>query len=334
MHFEKCLALLHLFSAKYYDMAKERKVVIIENPSELGAGTRGASLGPDAVRLADAQRGASIYNRLDVIRLPESNQVLANRSKHYSAKYIDVMTDLFSANMQVVEEELKAGSFPLLISGDHSNAAMTIAALKNTHPDKKLGVIWIDAHADLHSPFTSPTGNLHGMPLGASLGEGYMSNQKNEVAPETGEYWHALTHLGSNKVHPKLDAKDLVLIDIRDLEDQEWKDIDDNGIKYYVPARIYNKKMQDVANASLDYLSHCDHIYISFDVDSMDPSVSVGTGTSVPNGLSLKQAKKLLAALWESEKVSCLEITEINPLLDESNKMAEAVIEILDELLS
>ena len=156
-----------------------------------------------------------------------------------------------------------------------------------------------------------------------------MSNQKNEVAPETGEYWHALTHLGSNKVHPKLDAKDLVLIDIRDLEDQEWKDIDDNGIKYYVPARIYNKKMQDVANASLDYLSHCDHIYISFDVDSLDSSISMATGTPVPEGLNEEEARNLMGLLVQNEKVCCFEVTEINPTLEEGNRMGEIAFDVL-----
>lgn len=307
--------------------------MILENPSELGAGTRGASLGPAAVRLADAQRGAKIYNRFETKILKHKNEVLSKPSPHYAAKYVDVIEEVFSENLVAVCDEIDKGNFPLLMSGDHSNALMTIAALRNQAPNKRLGVIWIDAHADLHSPFTSPTGNVHGMPLGACLGEGYMSSEVNEVAPDTAEYWHNLTHLGSERIHPKIDPKDLVFVDIRDLEDQEWKDIDDNGIKCYVPARIYNKKMTDVAEACLKYLSHCDHVYVSFDVDSMDPSVSVGTGTSVPNGLSLKQAKKLLKALWSSEKLSCLEITEINPLLDEQNKMAEAVIEIMDELL-
>jgi arginase len=314
-------------------MAASKNVIIIENPSELGAGTRGASLGPAAVRLADAQRGAKIYNQVEHRILQEENGVLSSPSIHYAAKYIDVIERIFTSNMLAVEGDLKDGKFPLIISGDHSNALMTISALRNQSPDKRLGVIWIDAHADLHSPFTSPTGNMHGMPLGAALGEGYMSSEVNDVVPETAEYWHNLTHLGSEEVHPKINPKDLVFIDIRDLEDQEWKDIDDNGIKCYVPARIYNKKMEDVAAASLNYLAHCDQIYVSFDVDSMDPSVSVGTGTSVPNGLSLKQAKRLLKALWTSDKLACLEITEINPLLDDQNKMAEAVINILDEVL-
>jgi arginase len=314
-------------------MSINRNVIILENPSELGAGTRGASLGPQAVRLADAGRGSRIFNRFEAISLQENNQVLKSPSLHYAAKYIDEIEAVFTQNMDILEGQLNKSRFPILISGDHSNALMTIAALKNQSPNRRLGVIWIDAHADLHSPFTSPTGNMHGMPLGASLGEGYMSSEVNEVAPETAEYWHNLTHLGSNRVHPKIQAQDLVFIDIRDLEDQEWKDIDDNNIKCFVPARIYNKKMRDVAEASLEYLKDCDQIYVSFDVDSMDPDVSVGTGTSVANGLSLKQAQELLKALWKSEKLCCLEITEINPLLDQKNKMAEAVIQILDHIL-
>jgi len=139
--------------------------------------------------------------------------------------------------------------------------------------------------------------------------------------------------LGKNKIHPKVLPQDLALIAIRDLEDAEWNDIDDNDIFNYVPARLLNKTMEQVAEETLEYLSHCDLIYISFDVDSMDPSVSVGTGTSVPNGLSLEDAKALLEYLYESPKVAALEITEINPLIDQNNKMAIAALDIMRHLL-
>lgn len=311
----------------------KRDIVLIENPSELGAGTRGAGLGPIAVRLQDNQNGSEVYSKYPHVTVLSQNEVLCNTVVNPHAKYITTIVNHNKAFIKEFQSQVKTGKFPIVISGDHSNALGTIAAIKDANPDKRLGVIWIDAHADLHTPYTTPSGNVHGMPLGASLGEGYESDAINEPNQEVVEAWHELTHIGENKIHPKVLPSDLVLIAIRDLEDPEWQDIDDNRIKNYVPARLLNKTMYEVAEESLDYLNACDLIYISFDVDSMDPSVSVGTGTSVPNGLSLEDAKELLQYLYKSPKIAALEITEINPLIDQDNKMAKAALEILKHLV-
>lgn len=311
----------------------KKDIIIIENPSELGAGTRGAATGPIAVRLEDNMHGNAIYGKYPHITVLSRNEVLCKPTATPNAKYLKDIEEHNLEFMSVMQQQLKANRFPVIVSGDHSNALGSIAAIKDQFPEKRLGVIWIDAHADLHTPYTTPSGNVHGMPLGASLGEGYESNAINEPTEEVKEIWHRLTHLGGNQVHPKVMPSDLVLIAIRDLEYPEWKDIDDNKIKNYVPARLLNKSMQEVANETLEYLSACDHIYISFDVDSMDPEVSKGTGTSVENGLSLEEAKTLLKLLSESEKIAALEITEINPLIDENNKMARAALEIMKYIL-
>jgi arginase len=310
-----------------------RQVVIIENPSELGAGTRGAGTGPIAVRLQDNQEGNTIYGKIPHKTVLSRNEVLCSGHKTPSAKHI---SDIIEQNNRLIDEvqnHLSSGDFPFIVSGDHSNALGSIAAIKDLYPEKRLGVIWIDAHADLHTPYTTPSGNVHGMPLGASLGEGYESVNINTPTPETDEAWHKLTHIGKNNIHPKVQPKDLVLIAIRDLEEPEWRDIEDNRIKNYVPARMLNKTMEEVATETLDYLKECDLLYVSFDVDSMDPSVSTGTGTSVPNGLTLEQAKDLLSYFYASEKLAALEITEINPLIDENNKMAIAALDIMRHLL-
>ncbi|MCB0733731.1 MAG: arginase [Flavobacteriales bacterium] len=311
----------------------ERNVIIIENPSEIGAGVRGAGLGPVAVRMEEHRLGNHIYSRFPFKNIDSYNHELVRESPYKHAKYIDFIQKQNERLVEEVQDELKLGRFPLIISGDHSNAMGSIAAMRDFYPDKRLGVIWIDAHADLHTPYTTPSGNVHGMPLGASLGEGYASDATNTPHANTLAAWEQLTHLGPKHIHPKVEPQDLVMIAIRDLEDEEWQDIDDNEIMNYVPARMLNKTMTEVAEESLEYLSACDHIYISFDVDSMDPSVSKGTGTSVENGLTLDQAVELLSVLYQSEKVSCLEITEINPLIDVENKMAKAVIHILRKLL-
>ncbi len=310
-----------------------RDVVIVENPSELGAGTRGAGTGPFAVRLQDNQTGNTVYGKYPFQTVETFNGALCTPITTPNAKYIKEIVDQNNRLIDVLHPLFTQNKFPVIVSGDHSNALGTIAAIKDFHPKKRLGVIWIDAHADLHTPYTTPSGNVHGMPLGASLGEGYESDAINTPEPEVIAGWHDLTHLGKNKIHPKVLPQDLALIAIRDLEDAEWNDIDDNDIFNYVPARLLNKTMEQVAEETLEYLSHCDLIYISFDVDSMDPSVSVGTGTSVPNGLSLEDAKALLEYLYESPKVAALEITEINPLIDQNNKMAIAALDIMRHLL-
>lgn len=310
-----------------------RDVVIVENPSELGAGTRGAGTGPFAVRLQDNQTGNEVYGKYPFLTVETFNGALCRPITTPNAKYIKEIVDQNQRLINVLSPLFDQQKFPLVVSGDHSNALGTIAAIKDNNPSKRLGVIWIDAHADLHTPYTTPSGNVHGMPLGASLGEGYESDAINDPEPEVVSNWHALTHIGKNGIHPKVLPQDLALIAIRDLEDAEWNDIDDNDIFNYVPARLLNKTMQQVAEETLQYLDHCDLIYISFDVDSMDPSVSEGTGTSVPNGLSLEEAKVLLECLYQSPKLAALEITEINPLIDQNNKMAKAALDIMRHLL-
>ena len=312
----------------------ERRIKILENPSELGAGTRGSSLGPAAVRLADAARGSRIYNRIPMGMLFEENEALHETIQFPNARHIDTLLNVLTKNCAVLERYIGEGYFPLIISGDHSNAISSIAAVANHYRKERTGVIWIDAHADLHSPYTTPSGNVHGMSLGAALGEGYRSETVNEVAPEVVETWTALTELGDSNHVPKIQPSDLYFIDIRDLEKQEWADIHDNSIRYRGPAELKGASMTEVASDALEALSHCHKIYVSFDVDVMDPTVSEGTGTSVPNGLHLDQAKELLGALWNSDKLAALEITEINPLLDTENRMAMAVVDILDSLLS
>lgn len=283
--------------------------------------------------LADIQRKGSIFNSYPVNRTLSLNGNLAFESKYKYARHIDSIVKVTDSIIHNVEEVLNKEKFPLIFSGDHSNAIGSISAVKNHFPVKRLGVIWIDAHGDLHSPFTTPSGNVHGMPLAALLGDVYRSETINQPDEETLQYWKALLHSGNKKIHPKIEPDDVVFIDIRDLEKPEWKDIRDNKMKHYVPEDVKSKPIEQIASESLEYLKDCDLIYISFDVDSLDPSVSEGTGTKVPNGLSLKGAKNLLVHLMQSPKIVALEITEVNPLIDHKNEMAKTVLEILDYIL-
>ena len=314
-------------------MTSKRNYHIILVPSELGCGKRGASHGPEAIMYADITRKGDFFSRFYFTRIEDYNYELINPTPYVHAKYIDHISKVIDGLIDEVEDCFDYDQFPLLLSGDHSSAIGTIAAIKNFHPTKRLGVIWIDAHGDLHSPYTTPSGNIHGMSLAASLGDVYCSKKINKIDEATKHYWKKLTHAGDRHIHPKLFPEDVVYIGIRDLESPEWKDIADNKIKYYGAEDIKSKTMNTIAAETLKYLETCDLIYISFDVDSMDPSVSEGTGTSTPDGMTLKNAKDLLSLLFNSPKIVAMEITEVNPLQDSKNQMANAVLEILDYLI-
>ncbi|MBI1221992.1 MAG: arginase [Bacteroidetes bacterium] len=312
---------------------RSKNIKLIEVGSELGAGTRGSSLGPAALRYADISKGRRKLNRYPYEWVDDINENMRFPSKLEFALNLDSISKILPVIADKVDHTLKDGFFPLILTGDHSNAAGSISGIKKFIGDKRLGVVWIDAHADLHSPYTTPSGNVHGMPLAMLLGEDNLVNQSNEPDAETIQLWNELKSLGGENISPKIQPNDLVFIDIRDLERQEWDLIDEKGIEFYTPKEIKQYGIETVAKETLDYLKACDYIYVSFDVDSLDPSVSKGTGTPYPDGLQLHEAKTLLYHLLKHPRTIALEVTEINPLLDENNKMAKAVLEILEEVL-
>ncbi len=312
---------------------KSKNIKLIEVPSELGAGTRGASLGPAALRYADIMKGRRKLNRFAYDWVDDINENLRFPSKLEFALNLDHIARMLPRIADKVESALNEGFFPLVLTGDHSNAAGSITGVKKFVGDKRLGVVWIDAHADLHSPYTTPSGNVHGMPLAMLMGLDNKSDQSNEPDEQTVALWESMKQLGGPSVSPKLSPQDLVYIDIRDLERPEWDLIDEKEIEFYTPKEIKQYGIETVAKEALDYLKDCDYIYVSFDVDSLDPSVSKGTGTPYPDGLQLHEAKTLLYHLLKYPKTIAMEVTEINPLLDENNKMARAVLEILEEVL-
>lgn len=305
----------------------------MEVSSELGAGTRGASLGPAALRYADIAKGRRKLNRYAFDWVDDVNENLRFASKLENALNLNHIARVLPLIANKVEGMLNEGYFPLILTGDHSNAAGCISGVKKFIGDKRLGVVWIDAHADLHSPYTTPSGNVHGMPVAILLGADHLENAVNEPDEETRILWEEVKSIGGKQISPKIQSQDIVFIDIRDLERQEWDFIDEKEIEFYTPKEIKEFGIEKVAKDTLQYLRDCDYIYVSFDVDSLDPSVSRGTGTPYPDGLQLHEAKTLLYHLLKHPKTIALEVTEINPLLDENNKMANAVLEILEEVL-
>jgi len=228
-----------------------------------------------------------------------------------------------------VEQTLRFGEFPLVLAGDHSSANATIAGIKAAYPTKTLGVVWIDAHADLHSPYTTPSGNVHGMPLAAALGVDNLKQQRNVPDAETEFFWHRLQNLG--EPGPKLLPEHLVYVVVRDTEEQEDALIEELGIKWIKLPEIKAKGSRQLTREIYEHLRFCDLVYISFDVDSLDSSFSIGTGTPVEDGLYLSEAENLCQDLLENERVVCFEMVEINPTLDNGNTMAKNAFNILEK---
>lgn len=310
-----------------------KNIDIIINTSEITAGTRGSSLGPDALMVAARKQENSFFGQHPVIRLTNANYLLDQEVKHPFAKRIEGLVGIYKELNDTVSFSLKTGHFPLVLAADHGSAGGTIAGIRSAYPDKRLGVVWIDAHADIHSPYTTPSGNVHGMPLATALAEDNMPCKCNEVPEETVQLWEELKNMGG--IRPKIGVDDLVFVGLRDLEEEEGLLIERLNIRNYTVEEVGKKGEKAIAATILEKLAPCDMIYISFDVDSMDPdATSHGTGTPVPGGLLPAQAQNLMLGLLESGKVVCLECVEVNPCLDEKiNTMAEITFGILTSLV-
>ncbi len=305
-----------------------KRIKLLEVRSELGAGTRGASMGIDALRVACLNKGSDYFRRFNSVVVPDLNHVLFDRNHFPFAKHIDSIHTVQKGIANAVEQTLRFGEFPLVLAGDHSSANATIAGIKATYPHKTLGVVWIDAHADIHSPYTTPSGNVHGMPLAAALGQDNLTHQRNIPDPETEFFWRRLKDLG--EPGPKLTPDHLVYVVVRDTEEQENAIIDQLGIKNFKLPEFRTKGPRQVAREIYEQLRYCDMVYISFDVDSLDSRFSKGTGTPVELGLDVPEAIALCRALLENDRVVCFEMVEINPTLDSENTMANNAFNILE----
>jgi arginase len=306
------------------------KIKLVENNSELGAGTRGASLGIEAMKIASIKTGSKYFAKYEKVVVPTSNHLLYNEIKYDRAKRINGIINIFERVSTIVSNELVNNSFPIVLAGDHSSAGGTIAGIKMAYPKKRLGVIWIDAHADLHSPYTSPSGNIHGMPLATALGVDNLGHKVNEISDDLKVQWDKLKALGN--ILPKIKPEDIVFIGVRDTEDPEDYYIADNNIKLIEVEEVRREGVLHVVEETLNKLNECELIYISFDVDSLDCDlVSYGTGTPVSNGLTEQEASSLINNFLLDKRVCCLEVVEINPCLDnKQNRMAETAFRILE----
>ena len=286
----------------------KENISIIGFPIDLGSGRRGVDMGPSAMRIAGLQNklknlGYKVTDTGDIkIEIMEKQ-----KTGNPKLRYIDEILKTSGILADAVESVLDKNNFPLCIGGDHSMALGTIAGISSycKKNNLKLGVIWIDAHTDMNTDKTTPSGNIHGMPLAASLGLG------NKI----------LVNL--HGFSPKLLPENCAIIGIRSIDEEEKKNIIKLKIPVYTMTEIDKMGIHRIINKILKQFGKTvDHIHVSFDVDSVDPTVAPGVGTPVPGGLSYREAHLLMESIAECGCMSSLEVAEINPILDHQNKSA------------
>ncbi len=297
-------------------MKSHKKIAFVGVPMDLGGGRRGVDMGPSAVRIAGVEQGIRAlgmdFNDLGNVFVadPASREFPANPQARFAEEITACCADL----RDKVRKSLEAGEFPVVVGGDHSIAVGTIAGISSHHHAKneKIGLIWFDAHGDMNTPESSPTGNIHGMPLACCLGRG---------VPE-------LAKLGDR--FPMVDVEHAVLVGVRDLDDRERAEIRDAGIKVFTMRDVDMIGMPRVMEAAIAIASHdTAGFHLSFDVDGTDPSFAPGVGTPVPGGTNWRESHLVMELAAESKKLLALEVTEINPILDNCNQTAKNAVELI-----
>ncbi len=309
-----------------------KSIKIIKNRSDIGAGTRGSDLGVDAIEIAAINNNNELFNQFAFEDVDTENESIYNKVKNSFAKRIGSVLTQCTRLSNHVKVNLQEKKFPIVLSGDHSSALGSISGVKAAFPTKNVGVVWIDAHADIHSPYTSPSGNIHGMPLAAAIGEDNLDFQINAVSRGTEELWNRMKNIEIPVV--KLQPENLVYFGVRDTEKPEEAQIEKYNIKNYMVAEVRYRGLQTCVAEAIERLKNADVIYISFDVDSMDcDMVSYGTGTPVAKGFDPQEIKDIIKQFMETKKVVCVEFVEVNPLLDlKGNVMAETAFDILESV--
>lgn len=307
----------------------DTNIELIEVFSDLGAGIHGAGFGSSALhKVARSMESLFFSTLLSKSRYLPDHFGLNSYGTSY-AKHIEEVVYVCKSVCNEVYNTIKRGNYPVLISGDHSSSAGTIAGIKMAKPKSVIGAIWIDAHADLHSPYTTPSGNMHGMPLAASIAEDNLQCAKRVIEPATMYFWEKFKNLGN--VSPKILPQHIIYVSLRDFEEEESQLMNKFGIKNFDTQTLGFIGVENLVTNIFELLKNCTDVYVSFDVDCIDPTVSRGTGLPVDGGLFPRDAELLTCLLLDNTKVSCFEVTEYNPFLDINKETGGIVYNIIEK---
>jgi len=300
-------------------MASRKKTIAVTGvPMDLGTHLRGVDMGPSAIRIAglnDKLRALGLKIRdLGNLSVPHAHAApekdLGPKALPFAPPIVKVCKQL----MHSVEATLLAGEIPLILGGDHSIAMGTLAGVARyaRKTKKKFGLLWVDAHGDCNTAETSPSGNIHGMPLAAALGYGAK----------------ALTSFAG--VSPTIDASRTVLFGARDLDMGERENIRKFGVRVYTMREIDERGVPDCMREALGIVAaNTDGFHLSFDIDSLDPTVAPGVGTPVSGGLTIREAHLIMELIADSKGLISCELVEVNPTLDQRNATAWIASELL-----
>jgi len=283
---------------------------------DLGQTRRGVDMGPSAIRYAGVSERLESLNYVvhDEGDIRVEIKERAQSDTESNLKNLKAVADGNEKLSQKVDEAIRSNRFPLVFGGDHSIAIGTLAGVSKHY--KNLGVIWYDAHGDLNTAETSPSGNIHGMPLAVSLGIGHPT----------------LTNIGG--YCPKVKPENIVIIGARSLDEGERLLIKENGIKVYTMHEVDRLGMTKVMEETISYLKErTDGVHLSLDLDGLDPEEAPGVGTPVAGGLSYRESHLAMEMLSESNIITSAEFVEINPILDEKNKTADVAVALMSSLL-
>jgi arginase len=284
-------------------------------PMDLGSGRRGVDMGPSAIRIAGVSEklrelGHKIVDEGDIdIKNMEEIRIGDTR-----ARYLKEITRASKLLARHVETMLAKGRFPLILGGDHSIAVGTISGIAAfaRKKRKKIGVLWIDAHGDMNTPSTSPSGNVHGMPLASVLGYG-----PSDLKTVGGRF-------------EKVDPANVALVGVRSLDEGERKFIENTGVNVFTMADIDRQGIHRIMKKAISKVTNgTDFVHVSFDLDSVDPTIAPGVGTPVKGGLDYREAHLIMESINEARVMTSLEIVEVNPILDEHNTSAEFAVELV-----
>jgi arginase len=294
---------------------KARSIRIIAVPIDLGASRRGTDAGPSALRVAGlsgalAKLGHTVTGDVDIDVPAMETRDARSDDARFLDEILTVCTDLAYAT----RASLDAGDVPLVIGGDHSLAMGSVSgvAAHFQEQEQKLGLLWIDAHADMNTPDSSPSGNVHGMPLSHLLG--YGDDRLSSI-------------LGA---HPAVLPENTVLIGVRDIDGRERDYVRKSGLTVFTMRDIDELGMTEVCRRSMKILNDgTAGFHVSFDVDGCDPSVMPGSGTLVPGGINYREAHQLLENCADTGRMTSMDVVELNPFLDDKNVSAERAVNLV-----
>jgi arginase len=297
-------------------VADKSRIAIIGAPLDLGQGRRGVDMGPSAVRVAGLGRrltelGYTVADLGNIHVAQAESLVDAGPS---TAKYVAQIAESCETLARLVASSMNDGHVPLILGGDHSIAAGTVAGVAGflRQSKQKLGLLWIDAHADMNTPESSPSGNVHGMPLACCLGHG-----PSELVNLLG-------------FAPKVDAANVALVGIRDVDELERGELRNTGVHAFTMRDLDERGMRDVMSDALGIVSNgTAGFHLSLDLDFVDPQFAPGVGTPVRGGATYREAHLAMEMICDSSRMLSMEVVEVNPVIDEFNRTAELAVELI-----